>query len=175
MFYQGKISRKWHDVVDAYKQSRSPDNQHKYRVKNLLDELLFICPEDSIAHFRSLVNSKDDKGEPTSFYLPRYCDTTERGYAVAICCEIKGKNYILKAESDSIKLSEETQPTRILEKTSKFIFYQKVFSPGHENCYKFESSSQQGLYLAWDIKEKKLILKRPEGLIDETTKFMLIP
>ncbi|XP_056399630.1 interleukin-18-like [Hyla sarda] len=163
-----KVRRKVYDEVDAFKLKDSPAIQQHF--KNHNNEWLIAHPEKSIAYFTPV---KDAKGEPATFYLHTYRMIKPiEALPVAICCRINGKNYILEAESDSVKLSEQQLPRKIENKTSKFIFYQKIFSPGH-NYLRFESSSEPGFYLAWDREEKKLTLKLPEDPIDEYIKFLL--
>ncbi|XP_073513278.1 interleukin-18 isoform X3 [Phyllobates terribilis] len=163
------------DECDAFKMSAGRQNGFPWTIKNELDELLIVHPENSHAIFEPL---QDTVEEQATLYLQIYGEDAHRrsGLPVAISCKIGKINYVLKAgnvESDEVYVEEHKLPPEISTKTSELIFYLQEFSIGYKS-FCFESSLKEGFFLAWNA-EKKLILKpKPKVFIDETLNFFLV-
>ncbi|KAM3922926.1 interleukin-18-like [Leptodactylus fuscus] len=162
-------------VLHSFVKQPDPPNI-PYHFRNIHSDLLIANPRDSIATFKS---DGHPEGEQAVFYLNTYRsnDMSSNALPVAISCHVGRKNYILCVQSNSVILKEGKLPEIIASRTSEYIFYVTEFSdPQPDNhLLKFESSSEQKCFLAWQTTdlERKLILKKEVNDIDETKRFAL--
>ncbi|KAM4015427.1 interleukin-18-like [Anomaloglossus baeobatrachus] len=149
-------------------------------IKNELNELLLVKPEESMAIFEPAGKTKGTQEvnivEQDRFYIHK-CRKDSGiiyGLPVIISCKIGNINYILEAsntEINTVNVTECQLPQQIPSDASGLVFYMQDFSEGQQS-HCFESSLKKGFYLAWN-KEKKLILKHRVPS-DETMSFWLV-
>lgn len=111
------------------------------------------------------------QGDRVTFSLHYYRDTNPKsGMSVVFRVEVNRKNYLLCASDRTVVLKEGEPPKDITGTKSEYIFYQRLFSAGIPNAFKFESSLQEGLYLAFDENNSLYLKKEGQSEIDETTR-----
>ncbi|XP_063292291.1 uncharacterized protein LOC134577461 [Pelobates fuscus] len=166
---------RYEDELDAFRlytpstpKPRSFRNYHH----RILIAITDINEESSCAHFESYADYNDTHAK---FFLHKYRQTGphHNGTPIIFTLEKDSKNYIMYCTNDnSIHFKVKELPKEIPLIKSKYIFYQKTFSPG-QSCICFESSLKRDFYLSF-LKEnyvQKLILKHcPLGKFDETIK-----
>nr|QHW05983.1 interleukin 18-A1 [Andrias davidianus] len=161
--------------LDTDNWSRSSYSEPQMKIlQNYLNLVLVAYPEQKhgcIARYESTLISP----ERGTFSLHYYRDNhPKHGMPVLFTVKVDNKKYLMYcATNGTVQFREEDAPKYIQGTTCEFIFYKKQFQPGVSNAFKFESSLEEGLYLAFEKygNFSKLILKKVVmDEIDETIK-----
>ncbi|XP_078538425.1 interleukin-18-like [Lissotriton helveticus] len=144
-------------------------NPRQVVFRNYSKLMLVAYPENEQCCQAKFEHHLIGQGERVKFFLHYYRDTNPKsGLPVVFRVEVNRKHYLLCAADRTVVLKEGEPPKNIMGRKSEYIFYQKLFSAGIPNAFKFESSLQEGLYLAFDENNSLYLKKEGQSEIDET-------
>ncbi|XP_075047184.1 interleukin-18 isoform X2 [Mixophyes fleayi] len=155
--------------TDAWKKGNSCI---KGTIENYFKECLEAHPEDPSGCVAMFANPSDP--ERRTFEVQTYrTNILTDGLSVTFTVTVDNEKYCMCcSETMELTFKRGKCPNTIEGDRSEIIFFQKQFSAGYES-FKFESSLHKDYFLAFreENGKRKLILKKPNDVVDETTMF----
>nr|XP_034995561.1 interleukin-18-like isoform X2 [Zootoca vivipara] len=169
--------------ADSFKKSEKCNAAQIFR--NQENHVLIVRPQDdadAMAAFEPMTDVEMENEPGISLNIHIYQDTNLRGLPVAFSVKWKGETYIMQIVKDGSHMRVAFRPRDVPEfipgEKSDMLFFKTPFSKGDRQFYRFESSLEQGYFLAFERNERKrvtqLVIKRMDG-IDESTKLHTSP
>ncbi|NXU40311.1 IL18 protein, partial [Drymodes brunneopygia] len=149
-------------------------------LRNVNSQLLVVRPDLNVAAFEDVTDQEMRSGPGMHLSIHYYNTSTPiAGRAVAFSVQVKDKSYYMCCERECgemiVKFKEGEVPKEIPGE-SNIIFFRKTFTSCCSRAFKFESSTERGMFLAFEEEGclRKLVLKRlSKDEVDETMKMSL--
>ncbi|NXX73698.1 IL18 protein, partial [Urocolius indicus] len=147
-------------------------------LRNVNSQLLVVRPDLNVAAFEDVTDQEMRSGNGMHFSIHYYKTTTpSAGMPVAFSVKVEDKNYYMYCDKEcgkTIVRFREGEVPKDIPGESNIIFFKKTFTSCSSKAFKFESSLEQGMFLAFEEAGslRKLILKKlpREDEVDETMK-----
>ncbi|XP_077162203.1 interleukin-18-like isoform X2 [Paroedura picta] len=168
---------------DSWKRSKKCSELQIFRnIENYILIVKLESPEKQKAAFEYMTIQDRNDESGIRFTIQSYKDTVPRCESVALIVSKDNKTYCLRTVKQAngemqVMFQERNIPERISGERSEFIFFKIPFSEGDDKYFKFETTLEQGCFLAFERSEnshtRRLIMKRVQNKdeVDETTKF----
>ncbi|XP_069470375.1 interleukin-18-like [Ambystoma mexicanum] len=135
--------------------------------------MLVAYPEKEHGSTAVFETSMVNPGERVCFILHIYKDTDPQdGIPVVFTVQVNNKMYLMFAVDGTVIFREGDLPINIGGTKSGHIFYQTIFSHGFSPAFKFESSLQEGLYLAFKDDGSLCLTKMEKDTVHEKCKML---
>uniref|UniRef100_A0A670KGJ9 Interleukin 18 n=1 Tax=Podarcis muralis TaxID=64176 RepID=A0A670KGJ9_PODMU len=165
--------------ADSFKKSEKCKAAQIFR--NQENHVLIVRPEDdadATAAFEPMTDEEIRNEPGISLNIHIYQDTNLRGLPVAFSTKWNGETYIMQIVKDGSNMRVVFRVKFIPGEKSDMLFFKTPFSKADRQFYRFESSLEQGYFLAFERNERdrvtQLVIKRIDG-IDESIKLHTSP